>query len=95
MFNFYMQNYMVCKVMVQLKDIGYLDYIEFKCGWVIYFSVYYCNLKFISSKVVVFCELEEEVFEQNYDEVIKVLKVVGIDFQKLVKVFVSVKLGND
>ena len=93
--NLYTQNHTVRKAMAQLKDIGYLDYTEFKRGRATYFSVHYRNPKLISSKVVVPREPEEEVPEQNYDEVIKALKAAGIDPQKLAKALASVKPGND
>lgn len=47
--NVYTQNHTVRKAMEQLKDIGYLDYTEFKRGRSSYFSVHYRNPKLISS----------------------------------------------
>ena len=93
--NLYTQNHTVRKAMAQLKDIGYLDYTEFKRGRATYFSVHYRNPKLISSKVVVPREPEEEAPEQNYDEVIKALKAAGIDPKKLAKALVGVKPEND
>ncbi|KPS36919.1 RepB family plasmid replication initiator protein, partial [Klebsiella variicola] len=43
--NVYTQNHTVRKAMEQLRDIGYLDYTEFKRGRATYFSVHYRNPK--------------------------------------------------
>jgi hypothetical protein len=93
--NVYTQNHTVRKAMMQLKDIGYLDYTEFKRGRSTYFSVHYRNSKLISSTVKVPRKPEEEIPEQNYDEVINALKAAGIDPQKLAKALASVKPDND
>lgn len=78
--NVYTQNHTVRKAMEQLRDIGYLDYTEFKRGRATYFSVHYRNPKLISGPVKVpRKEEEEKAPEQNYDEVIKALKAAGID----------------
>lgn len=51
--NIYTQNHTVRKAMEQLRDIGYLDYTEFKRGRATYFSVHYRNPKLISGTVKV------------------------------------------
>lgn len=78
--NVYTQNHTVRKAMEQLRDIGYLDYTEFKRGRATYFSVHYRNPKLISSTVKTprKDKVEKEP-EQNYDEVIKALEAAGID----------------
>lgn len=93
--NVYTQNHTVRKAMEQLKDIGYLDYTEFKRGRSTYFSVHYRNPKLISStsKVVQDEEVDTEQ-EQNYEEVIKALKAAGIDPKKLADVLSSMKHEN-
>ncbi|HHT0305665.1 TPA: RepB family plasmid replication initiator protein [Raoultella planticola] len=93
--NVYTQNHTVRKAMEQLKDIGYLDYTEFKRGRSTYFSVHYRNPKLISSsgKVVPRDEGEKKP-EQNYDEVIKALKAAGIDPQKLAEALTNMKPEN-
>ncbi|EHF4936894.1 RepB family plasmid replication initiator protein [Enterobacter hormaechei] len=83
--NVYTQNHTVRKAMTQLKDIGYLDYTEFKRGRSSYFSVHYRNSKLISSPVKVPRQVEDLESEQGYDEVIKALKAAGIDPHKLAK----------
>lgn len=93
--NVYTQNHTVRKAMTQLKDIGYLDYTEFKRGRSTYFSVHYRNSKLISSTVKVLRQNEEETPVQNYDEIINALKAAGIDPQKLAKALASVKPEND
>ena len=50
--NVYTQNHTVRKAMEQLRDIGYLDYTEFKRGRATYFSVHYRNPKLISGNPV-------------------------------------------
>lgn len=93
--NIYTQNHTVRKAMEQLKDIGYLDYTEFKRGRSTYFSVHYRNPKLISSagKAVPRDE-DEKKPEQNYDEVIKALKAAGIDPQKLAEALTNMKPEN-
>lgn len=49
--NIYTQNHTVRKAMKQLRDIGYLDYTEFKKGRATYFSVHYRNPKLISRPI--------------------------------------------
>ncbi|SAQ06314.1 initiator replication protein RepB [Klebsiella pneumoniae] len=81
--------------MEQLRDIGYLDYTEFKRGRATYFSVHYRNPKLISGTVKVpRKEEEEKAPEQNYDEVIKALKAAGIDPQKLAEALSAMKPEN-
>ncbi|MCE5369234.1 MULTISPECIES: RepB family plasmid replication initiator protein [Klebsiella] len=93
--NVYTQNHTVRKAMEQLRDIGYLDYTEFKRGRATYFSVHYRNPKLISSTVKSpRKEVEEQSPEQNYDEVIKALKAAGIDPQKLAEALTSMKPEN-
>ncbi|MDS1916380.1 RepB family plasmid replication initiator protein [Enterobacter asburiae] len=87
--NIYTQNHTVRKAMAQLKDIGYLDYTEFKRGRSTYFSVHYRNSKLINSTVKA-PRLEEEFPDQNYEEVINALKAAGIDPQKLAKALASI-----
>ncbi|SAX12284.1 initiator replication protein RepB [Klebsiella pneumoniae] len=78
--------------MEQLRDIGYLDYTEFKRGRSTYFSVHYRNPKLISGTVKAPRKEEPEtVPEQNYDEVIKALKAAGIDPKKLAEALNSSK----
>ncbi|EBT2498004.1 TPA: RepB family plasmid replication initiator protein [Salmonella enterica subsp. enterica serovar Eastbourne] len=88
--NIYTQNHTVRKAMEQLRDIGYLDYTEFKRGRATYFSVHYRNPKLISSTVKTprKDKVEKEP-EQNYDEVIKALEAAGIDPKKLAEALVS------
>ncbi|MCE2004234.1 RepB family plasmid replication initiator protein [Enterobacter asburiae] len=90
--NIYTQNHTVRKAMTQLKDIGYLDYTEFKKGRATYFSVHYRNSKLISNIVKVPQEKEPE---QDYNEVVKALKAAGIDTQKLARVLADIKLQHD
>lgn len=93
--NVYTQNHTVRKAMEQLRDIGYLDYTEFKRGRATYFSVHYRNPKLISSPVKVpRKEEEEKAPEQNYDEVIKALKAAGIDPLKLTEALSAMKPEN-
>jgi len=93
--NVYTQNHTVRKAMEQLRDIGYLDYTEFKRGRATYFSVHYRNPKLISSSVKTpRKEEEDKPAEQNYDEVIKALKAAGIDPQKLAEALTNMKPGN-
>lgn len=91
--NVYTQNHTVRKAMEQLKDIGYLDYTEYKRGRATYFCVHYRNPKLISSSTVKVPRKEERerAAEQNYDEVIKALKAAGIDPQKLAEALASMK----
>ncbi|SUF22613.1 DNA replication protein [Salmonella enterica] len=90
--NVYTQNHTVRKAMEQLRDIGYLDYTEFKRGRSTYFSVHYRNPKLISSTVKAPRKEEtEKAPEQNYDEVIKALKAAGIDPKKLAEALTSMK----
>ncbi|HDG9776739.1 TPA: RepB family plasmid replication initiator protein [Raoultella planticola] len=90
--NVYTQNHTVRKAMEQLKDIGYLDYTEFKRGRSTYFSVHYRNPKLISSSgKAVPGDEEEKKPEQNYDEVINALKAAGIDPQKLAEALTKMK----
>ncbi|ELG1585028.1 replication initiation protein [Salmonella enterica] len=88
--NVYTQNHTVRKAMEQLRDIGYLDYTEFKRGRATYFSVHYRNPKLISSTVKTprKDKVEKEP-EQNYDEVIKALEAAGIDPKKLAEALTS------
>ncbi|EAX4766275.1 replication initiation protein [Salmonella enterica subsp. enterica serovar Louisiana] len=88
--NVYTQNHTVRKAMEQLRDIGYLDYTEFKRGRATYFSVHYRNPKLISSTVKPprKDKVEKEP-EQNYDEVIKALEAAGIDPKKLAEALTS------
>ena len=90
--NIYTQNHTVRKAMKQLKDIGYLDYTEFKRGRASYFSVHYRNSKLINNIVKV---SQEKELEQNYNEVIKALKAAGIDTQKLARALADVKPQHD
>ena len=93
--NVYTQNHTVRKAMEQLRDIGYLDYTEFKRGRATYFSVHYRNPKLISGPVKVpRKEEEEKAPEQNYDEVIKALKAAGIDPLKLAEALSAMKPEN-
>lgn len=93
--NVYTQNHTVRKAMEQLRDIGYLDYTEFKRGRATYFSVHYRNPKLISRPVKVLRKEEEEKApEQNYDEVIKALKAAGIDPLKLAEALSAMKPEN-
>lgn len=93
--NVYTQNHTVRKAMEQLKDIGYLDYTEFKRGRSTYFSVHYRNPKLISSSgKAVPRDEDEKKPEQNYDEVIKALKAAGIDPQKLAEALTNMKPEN-
>ena len=92
--NVYTQNHTVRKAMEQLKDIGYLDYTEFKRGRSSYFSVHYRNPKLISSPAK--AVKKEEVpagqeTEQNYEDVIKALQAAGIDPKKLADVLAKMK----
>lgn len=90
--NVYTQNHTVRKAMEQLRDIGYLDYTEFKRGRSTYFSVHYRNPKLISSTVKApRKEATEKAPEQNYDEVIKALKAAGIDPRRLAEALTSMK----
>ncbi|EGB7049113.1 TPA: RepB family plasmid replication initiator protein [Salmonella enterica subsp. enterica serovar Poona] len=88
--NVYTQNHTVRKAMEQLRDIGYLDYTEFKRGRATYFSVHYRNPKLISSTVKTprKDKVEKEP-EQNYDKVIKALEAAGIDPKKLAEALTS------
>ncbi|EBB5249951.1 replication initiation protein [Salmonella enterica] len=88
--NVYTQNHTIRKAMEQLRDIGYLDYTEFKRGRATYFSVHYRNPKLISSTVKTprKDKVEKEP-EQNYDEVIKALEAAGIDPKKLAEALTS------
>lgn len=88
--NVYTQNHTISKAMEQLRDIGYLDYTEFKRGRATYFSVHYRNPKLISSTVKTprKDKVEKEP-EQNYDEVIKALEAAGIDPKKLAEALTS------
>ncbi|MBK0019505.1 RepB family plasmid replication initiator protein [Kosakonia sp. S42] len=95
--NVYTQNHTVRKAMEQLKDIGYLDYTEFKRGRFSYFNVHYRNPKLISSPAKVV--KKEHVpagqeSEQNYEEVIKALQAAGIDPKKLADVLANMKPEN-
>lgn len=93
--NVYTQNHTVRKAMEQLRDIGYLDYTEFKRGRATYFSVHYRNPKLISSTVKVPRKEEyEKAPEQNYDEIINALKAAGIDPKKLSEALISMKSEN-
>ena len=93
--NVYTQNHTVRKAMEQLKDIGYLDYTEFKRRRSTYFSVHYRNPKLISSSgKAVPRDEDEKKPEQNYDEVIKALKAAGIDPQKLAEALTNMKPEN-
>lgn len=93
--NVYTQNHTVRKAMEQLREIGYLDYTEFKRGRATYFSVHYRNPKLISSTVKTPRKEEgSKVPEQNYDEVIKALKAAGIDPVKLAEALTSMKPEN-
>ena len=93
--NVYTQNHTVRKAMEQHKDIGYLDYTEFKRGRSTYFSVHYRNPKLISSSgKAVPRDEDEKKPEQNYDEVIKALKAAGIDPQKLAEALTNMKPEN-
>ncbi|ECG3145576.1 RepB family plasmid replication initiator protein [Salmonella enterica subsp. enterica serovar Weybridge] len=93
--NVYTQNHTVRKAMEQLRDIGYLDYTEFKRGRSTYFSVHYRNPKLISSPVKAPRKGEEDnPPEQNYDEVIKALKAAGIDPQKLAEALANMRPDN-
>ncbi|EBM3802264.1 replication initiation protein [Salmonella enterica] len=88
--NVYTQNHTVRKAMEQLRDIGYLDYTEFKRGRATYFSVHYRNPKLISSTVrTPRKDKVEKEPEQNYDEVIKALEAAGIDPKKLAEALTS------
>ncbi|MGU5952302.1 RepB family plasmid replication initiator protein, partial [Klebsiella pneumoniae] len=90
--NIYTQNHTVRKAMEQLKNIGYLDYTEFKRGRSTYFSVHYRNPKLISSATKTARNEEpEREPEQNYDEVIKALKAAGIDPKKLAAALTNFK----
>lgn len=91
--NVYTQNHTVRKAMEQLRDIGYLDYTEFKRGRATYFSVHYRNPKLISSTVKTPRKEDEpeKAPEQNYDEIIKALRAAGIDPQKLAEALTNVK----
>lgn len=91
--NVYTQNHTVRKAMEQLKDIGYLDYTEFKRGRATYFSVHYRNPKLISSVAKVAREEDESdaELEQNYEDVVKALKVAGIDPKKLAEILSNMK----
>ncbi|EEF2419621.1 RepB family plasmid replication initiator protein [Salmonella enterica] len=89
--NVYTQNYTVRKAMEQLKDIGYLDYTEFKRGRSSYFSVHYRNPKLISSTIKV-SRKEDKASEKNYDEVINALKAAGIDPKKLAEALARMTL---
>ncbi|HDS2561270.1 TPA: replication initiation protein [Klebsiella aerogenes] len=92
--NVYTQNHTVRKAMEQLKDIGYLDYTEFKRGRSAYFSVHYRNPKLISSPAKVVKKEDvpaDKEPEQNYEEVIKALQAAGIDPKKLADVLASMK----
>ncbi|HAJ2133872.1 TPA: RepB family plasmid replication initiator protein [Escherichia coli] len=91
--NVYTQNHTVRKAMEQLRDIGYLDYTEFKRGRATYFSVHYRNPK-LSPVKVPRKEEEEKAPEQNYDEVIKALKAAGIDPLKLAEALSAMKPEN-
>ncbi|EBD2439600.1 TPA: RepB family plasmid replication initiator protein [Salmonella enterica] len=88
--NVYTQNHTVRKAMEQLRDIGYLDYTEFKRGRATYFNVHYRNPKLISSTVKTpRKDKVEKGPEQNYDEVIKALEAAGIDPKKLAEALTS------
>lgn len=92
--NVYTQNHTVRKAMEQLKDIGYLDYTEFKRGRSSYFSVHYRNPKLISSPAKVVKKEEAPAGqepEQNYEDVIKALQAAGIDPKKLADVLANMK----
>ena len=93
--NVYTQNHTVRKAMEQLRDIGYLDYTEFKRGRATYFSVHYRNPKLISGPVKVpGKEEEEKAPEKNYDEEIRALKAAGIDPLKLAEALSAMKPEN-
>lgn len=93
--NLYTQNHTIRKAMEQLRDIGYLDYTEFKRGRTTYFSVHYRNPKLITSSVRVPRNEEDDITpEQSYDEVIKALKAAGIDPQMLAKALSVMKPSN-
>ncbi|HBW2224517.1 TPA: RepB family plasmid replication initiator protein [Klebsiella quasipneumoniae subsp. quasipneumoniae] len=89
--NVYTQNHTVRKAMEQLRDIGYLDYTEFKRGRSTYFSVHYRNPKLISNTKTPRNDEDEKATEQNYDEVINALKSAGIDPQKLAEALANMK----
>ncbi|MCW1829944.1 RepB family plasmid replication initiator protein [Enterobacter asburiae] len=94
--NIYTQNHIVRKAMLQLKDIGYLDYTEFKRGGGTYFSVHYRNPKLINKIVKASSqEKKEDVTEHNYEEVIKALQAAGLDPQKLAKLLADHNTDND
>ena len=76
--NVYTQNHTVRKAMEQLRDIGYLDYTEFKRGRATYFSVHYRNPKLISSPVKVPRKEEEEKAPETNMRSIKALRAAGI-----------------
>lgn len=91
----YTQNHTVRKAMEQLRDIGYLDYTEFRRGRATYFSVHYRNPKLISSTVKTPQKDEpDNAPEQNYDEVIRALKAAGIDPKKLAEALTNMKPEN-
>lgn len=91
----YTQNHTVRKAMEQLRDIGYLDYTEFRRGRATYFSVHYRNPKLISSTVKTPQKDEaDNASEQNYDEVIRALKAAGIDPKKLAEALTNMKPEN-
>lgn len=89
--NVYTQNHTVRKAMEQLRDIGYLDYTEFKRGRSTYFSVHYRNPKLISNTKTPRNDEEEKAPEQNYEEVINALKYAGIAPQKLAEALANMK----
>lgn len=93
--NIYTQNHTVRKAMEQLKDIGYLDYTEFKRGRSTYFSVHYRNPKLISStRPALKREQEDELPEKNYEEVVKALRAAGIDPQKLAEILANMPTAD-
>lgn len=90
--NVYTQNHTVRKAMEQLKEIGYLDYSEYKRGRATYFNVHYRDPRLISSSRLAENEETEEIStEQNYEEVINALKAAGIDPKKLAEVLANMK----
>jgi len=91
--NVYTQNHTVRKAMEQLKDIGYLDYTEFKRGRATFFNVHYRNPKLINNKTPSIPK--EENVDDNYEEVIKALKAAGIDPQKLTSILTNMKPIDD
>lgn len=93
--NIYTQNHTVRKAMTQLKEIGYLDYTEFKRGRSTYFSIHYRNPRLISSKTsMIDRDVEDKAAEDDYGDVIKALKAAGIDPEKLASALTRLKPEN-